>query len=405
MAKLGALFAAACGVAALAASDAAAACATDLDCYLNGDCVAGACVCDAAWDGPQCNVLAELEAVQLWPPPGVEPANASERASSWGATILQGDDGLFHAWAETNCAQWMHVNGTVIVHLTAASLEGPYAYVNITAFAQSINPHAVRAPDGTWLLLFAYNASAPPEPTCTGAYGTPHAVAAPPPAPDAVEGTPINPNDYGPPVAAYAASPYGPWALHTIDIALTPADMLPNPNPSLLPPANASDEWRLAFTTMPAGTSNWGTERVSVAAASSWAAPVFRPVAGDILSPAGVGEDPHIFRTKRGLHLVYHAMDPNANISFTGVGGYAASVDGLHWNFSPTPIYTRNVTLANGTTVTFARRERPEFVLDPATGEITHLLTGVEPECGHTGCSSWSIATRVRRPSQRQRGQ
>ena len=38
---------------------AALGCTTDHDCALNGDCVAGKCLCDAAWAGsPECDVMA-----------------------------------------------------------------------------------------------------------------------------------------------------------------------------------------------------------------------------------------------------------------------------------------------------------------------------------------------------------
>lgn len=34
------------------------ACTTPLDCSLNGDCVRGACLCDAGWTGASCGALA-----------------------------------------------------------------------------------------------------------------------------------------------------------------------------------------------------------------------------------------------------------------------------------------------------------------------------------------------------------
>lgn len=66
-----------------------AVCTTALDCFLNGDCVKGLCVCDAAWDGAACTVLATEPAYQLWPPVTVEPPPAQDLASSWGASIVQ----------------------------------------------------------------------------------------------------------------------------------------------------------------------------------------------------------------------------------------------------------------------------------------------------------------------------
>jgi hypothetical protein len=57
------------------------ACQIGLDCELNGDCVSGTCVCDAAWTGKNCEILA------LKPAPK---ANGYKVAgeSSWGGTTM-----------------------------------------------------------------------------------------------------------------------------------------------------------------------------------------------------------------------------------------------------------------------------------------------------------------------------
>ena len=82
-------------------------CATDLDCSLNGECTAGACVCDAPWAGTRCQTM-ELAAGRL----GVggiplaafhgvsqDPA-APLNATSWGASVLRApEDGRYYAWA------------------------------------------------------------------------------------------------------------------------------------------------------------------------------------------------------------------------------------------------------------------------------------------------------------------
>ncbi len=43
----------------------ASACSFALDCFLNGDCVGGACVCDTAWSGAACSTLVTGPATQL----------------------------------------------------------------------------------------------------------------------------------------------------------------------------------------------------------------------------------------------------------------------------------------------------------------------------------------------------
>lgn len=350
----------------------ASACDTDLDCWLNGDCVAGSCACDPAWTGENCNTLSELPSVQLWPPLDI-PANLTEFASSWGATIVQDDAGLWHvrlvrsasavlysphapptpgtsqAFFDVVCAQWtwMHISGAVIVHATAPVVEGPYRFSDVALPQQSMTPHIVRDTDGAWLLLHQRQPGNGVDqlPRCTGNYaaangtGTcgnatywdwaggaearaatgPSFAGAPPPA---------YPN--GPPSVARSTSLYGPWVPHDFTVVLPNATILPNPNPSLLPPpAAGGGPYLLAFTSMPANFTTWGTERVAVAAAPSWQGGVFTPIVGDgAPGPDSPGEDPFLWRSRRGLHIVYHAMDATSNLSFMGVGGYAVSLNG-----------------------------------------------------------------------------
>ena len=70
--------------------NASAACTDDLDCSLNGDCVAGTCQCEPAWGGsPVCDQLAFLPS-----PAGSGYHNASGYAS-WGGNVLY-EDGKYH---------------------------------------------------------------------------------------------------------------------------------------------------------------------------------------------------------------------------------------------------------------------------------------------------------------------
>ena len=53
---------------------AVAACGTDEDCGLLGDCVAGTCVCDDGWVGPTC---ASLDLLPAPPDSGLRQSNSS----------------------------------------------------------------------------------------------------------------------------------------------------------------------------------------------------------------------------------------------------------------------------------------------------------------------------------------
>ena len=381
------------------------ACSTSLDCWLNGDCLSSACSCDAAWWGPHCGTLAELPSHQLWPPPDPLPGPAPALLpSSWGGTIVKGDDGLYHGYFETMCRTftWMHIEGTVTVHATAASLEGPYTFSDIALPQQSMTPHIVRDTDGAYLLLHQrqYNVSGLPQ--CTGDYGISSSAQQqqqqqqqqqwqrqPPPPPQSRD---VWPN--GPPSIARSSSLYGPWEPMDFAIPLPQDYILPNPNPSLLPLAGGG--YRLAFTTMPRNFSNWGSERVVFAEAQDWRSGVFQPTFGNGAPSAfSGGEDPFLWRDDRGFHAVFHRMGvPENPLDFNGTGGLAVSLTGSEWVFAPSPIYTVDVPWAasGGGALHFTRRERPEFLLG-VDGRVQYLLTGCEAVVGVAGHPSLTVLT------------
>lgn len=84
-----------------------AACATDLDCSLNGVCTSGACVCDAAWTGPNCNLLHFAASPNVSGSTGEAMANKAlccyhgddNRSYSWGASVQYAkEDGHYYMW-------------------------------------------------------------------------------------------------------------------------------------------------------------------------------------------------------------------------------------------------------------------------------------------------------------------
>ena len=99
-------------------------------------------------------------------------------------------------------------------------------------------------------------------------------------------------------------------------------------------------------------------------------------------------------------HVLYHRMydaagplDPNwgaGNGSWTRpntpvpspgwAGGHAFSRDGLSWS-AWSRCYNTTVSLNNGSSVNFSRRERPKLLFD-ADGQPTHLYNGVISEGG-----------------------
>ena len=153
-------------------------CGTAASCFYNGACVAQACVCSGAWTGAFCNVLAELDSVQLWPNPSLPlPTNASLITDSWGVTV--GRDPATGAWALYACTACLFAGGqptpfsmhsSGVVAATGPSLEGPFTYTGEFLGVFSEGPHMVPGPGGeaAWLLITPGNNASRSPVTCRG---------------------------------------------------------------------------------------------------------------------------------------------------------------------------------------------------------------------------------------------
>merc|ERR1712151_413130 len=104
--------------------------------------------------------------------------------------------------------------------------------------------------------------------------------------------------------------------------------------------------------------------------------------------PPGNYEDPFLYSTSRGWHLIYHVYNTKEHpphgheCADSRVSAHVFSVDGFTWHTSPTQPYGTQVELSTGKTVTVATRERPKIWFN-AAGQMTHLLNGV---CGASAC-------------------
>ena len=99
-------------------------CESMLDCWGNGDCVQGQCVCDPAWSGsPVCNVMA------FQPAPEAGAYHNSTEAS-WGGNVVL-VDGLYHLFVaqfvnECPLAYWG--TNSAIIRATSTSPLGPFIF-------------------------------------------------------------------------------------------------------------------------------------------------------------------------------------------------------------------------------------------------------------------------------------
>ena len=70
----------------------------------------------------------------------------------------------------------------------------------------------------------------------------------------------------------------------------------------------------------------------------------------------------------RGRVEVLHVLAHSGN-GATSAGAHGYSTDGISWTWSSSPAYTGMVRWSNGSSSVLARRERPQVLLTPASGE------------------------------------
>ena len=128
----------------------APACASNLDCNLNGECSAGTgrCACYKPWGGVSCG---ELQFLPIAPPaelngyPGRTP-----NETTWGgnAIFFNGEYHLFVAEMTRNCtlAQWG--SNSQCAHATSAAVEGPYTRQDVAVGVWCHNPQVSFIPGG-----------------------------------------------------------------------------------------------------------------------------------------------------------------------------------------------------------------------------------------------------------------
>jgi len=141
-----------------------------------------------------------------------------------------------------------------------------------------------------------------------------------------------------------------------------------NPSPVFLPNGSVllfvSRRWSLSPTDSSKNKkNNW------IMMANSWRGP-YHNVTQEFDDAIETGEDPHVFRTKRGFHQLNHNTGPaSTTLSF--------SADGLTWikgGFGDA--FNETVQWTNGSTTTLCRRQRP-FVVMADDGMPGWLWNGV----------------------------
>ena len=371
-----------------------APCASDADCSYNGICKRGSggasCACSPAWRGSQCSTLNLLPAR---PDAGLNASDAGGPLSSWGGTVLAGDDGKWHMHVAEFVGQcgfngW--ATNSRVVHAVADAPDGRYKVADVTWPVWAHNPAVVRAPTGEWVMTFVSNTSADVTSfeTICDENG------------DIVRNSSIS--DQLPLVQhnfmSIAKGPAGPWSDpvpidQPFDDAVPPflTKGLGNRNTNIIISIQQDGSmvglWRRCCSPpskyQPEG--GGGASVIFTVHATNWRNVSTWKASSRAVFPelhANGYEDPHLWRdpVRKGVfHAVFHNMvggwhQPEfPNIQ---VGAHAYSANNGHTWVSTGLAFNLTVDYTDGSSKTFIQRERPHIVLN-SQGEPTHLVSGV----------------------------
>ena len=361
-------------------------CKDDEGCSLAGACQAdGRCLCDGWSHGNHCEVLNLLDVDAT-----AYGYRNSSGYNSWGGASVAfgGKHLLFASQMGGKCpllGHWARVSEGV--RLVGDAPNGPFDAVDevvLPSFAHNVKPF--QAPDGTWLLFFI------------GAINNDTTVCnttvAPLPVPVAAAAPPVPHETAGPIMVAAASRPDAPraeWSLHG---PLTDSEAwhsATNPSAAFYP--NGTVLLAVSRATNPGG------KRTTLMAAESWRGP-YRNVTHGFNESIDNGEDPDLFRTKRGFHMLNHNTGPGSTriwFSRDGLSGWRVA-DG-HAN-----AFNASVRFTNGTEVVLCQRQRPQIVM-AADGMPGWLWTGAMdgspcPSSDLSGAPNptWTLAQQIGRP-------
>jgi len=345
----------------------ALSCIGRADCNFNGVCVNSTCVCLAQWKGVGCDELVLLPSPKHL---GYRGTDAKGRVTSWGGSVVLGDDGFFHMYASEivdGCGMNVWLANSRVIH--ARSLDPTreaFERVSEVSGVFSHEPIAARAPTGEYVIYFT--AVLPPKSLpvysrrrclgCTNGTSLKEC---------GDTSSNMNHSVHLPTFMVYSTSPDGPWS-----------------EPAIVPGTDKEGDSNFA-PLIKADGSLIALTRNKVWAATNWK---------DLASYHVVnrwnkhhGEDPSLWVDGDGVfHSIIHVGRPGPGLHYWSTDGFnwSASTAGGH-AFTPTLLYD------DGTTLDLACRERPHVVLDRG-GAIVALTTGASPvACDTTGMDDFSF--------------
>lgn len=338
--------------------------ASPVACSLNGDCVGGKCVCDPAWSGSaDCDQLSFEEV-----PQGAGYFNSTE--ASWGGNVVF-SDGKYHLFAAQmalGCGLDHWGSNSAIVRAESSSPGGPFEYRETVVPAFAHNPTIRKIPGGGYALYMIGGTINPNPVDCRN--GT--------------QARRARTTDFGTGIrVSHAASVNGPWTTpKVIEMTVNSSELKggwTNPSPHFLTNGTVG----FAFQAQDGSKRNHAL--VGFSLGTSWEGP-FTYTSPNAVTPekwyciAGQDEDPFMWKSPRGWHIITHGMCPAGPYQ----AHYKYSADGVTWYTSPRETYTYRVAFAGGKHRWFARMERPQLFFNKThtDGSVSEPLWIYNGICG-----------------------
>jgi hypothetical protein len=334
-------------------------CETDVDCSLAGECKEGRCKCDGWTHGDHCEVL------NLLPVDATRPGyRNSSGFNSWGGASMPFGNKwyLFASQMQGKCAllgKW--AIASEVVRSVANDPNGPFveAEVVVSSFAHNAKPFL--APDGTWLIYYIGETNGA-HLNCSENGTATDGLLSPPAYPPGA-------STAGPIMIASAARPDAPadeWDIHGPFTDSVEWHSATNPSPVF----NQNGSVRLAVSRKFANVRPG--KRTVLMQADSWRGPYTNITSTETVNGSiNSGEDPDLFQTKRGWHMLNHNTGPASTrlwFSEDGISGWTEATGANAFNAS--------VRFTNGTEIVLCQRQRPQIVM-AADGVPGWLWTGV----------------------------
>lgn len=344
-------------------------CEDESDCYGNGDCLNERCACDAAWSGSDhCDVLRFNRSETH-----VYSGYHNKTEASWGGNAVYDEDSgtyhLFVAQIANGCGLGSYGTNSMVIRAESSDPGGPYTFKQIVVEPFAHNPTVRKLPNKEgYVVFFIGSGDESPSSVVNCSTATPPEMSS---ASFASSTSSIH--------AVHATSIYGPWSspvslefpINTSSSQWGPE--VTNPSPHVESDGSVTMALQREFTP------NEGKELIGVARASTWQGP-YRMITETPIEPehfycvAGTGEDPFLWKTDRGYHMLYHGMCPTGFLE----AHYAFSAnDGRTWTVSPRKTYPYEFYYANQMSHFFARVERPQLVFNENGTTPLYLSNGV----------------------------